>query len=400
MKNRDIIVTSLQSWDSEIGSNSFNIAREFARNNRVIYINRAPERGTAIMNFLNRLRGKKMKPGNQHKQPLFQAGQGLWVYSPANMLESINPLPAFLYDYFARLNARRFARDIQQACNELGFRDPVLFVDNDFFRADHLTRFLPVSFFIYYIRDYLLTQPYFRKHGKRVEAAVIRSADMVVANSSYLAQYGAQYNAHSVDIGQGCDFTYFDPSRTYKMNTFFEGKSGPFIGYIGALVHYRLDLALLETLARKRTDLSWVFVGPEDEQFKASSLHQLPNVYFPGRKEEKELASWVEGFDVCINPQLINEVTVGNYPRKVDEYLIMGKPVVATYTDFMRSFLPWVYLATGAEEYDKALDLAIAESGNAEQVRGRKQFAASHTWEASVQKIYDTVNVWENAGRK
>lgn len=400
MKNRDIIVTSLQSWDSEIGSNSFNIAREFARDNRVVYINRAPERGTAIMNFLNRLQGKKMKPQDPHKQQLFQASQNLWVYSPASMLESINPLPAFLYDYFARLNARRFASDIQHACKELGFRDPVLFVDNDFFRANHLTRYLPVSLFIYYIRDYLLTQPYFRKHGKRVEAAVIGSASLVVANSSYLAQYGAQHNSHSTDIGQGCDFTYFDPSISYKANPFFEGRKGPFVGYVGALVHYRLDLTLLESLALRRTDLTWVFVGPEDEEFKASALHKLPNVYFAGRKEEKDLASWVTGFDVCINPQLINEVTVGNYPRKVDEYLIMGKPVVATYTDFMKSFLPWVYLATGTDEYDKALDQAIAEAGNEELIRERKKFAASHTWEASVQKIYDAVNVWEYERRK
>ncbi len=95
---------------------------------------------------------------------------------------------------------------------------------------------------------------------------------------------------------------------------------------------------------------------------------------------------------MCINPQLINEVTVGNYPRKVDEYLIMGKPVVATYTAFMQSFLPWVYLATGADEYNSALDKAIAEAGTPELISGRKAFAASHTWEASVQKIYESLN--------
>jgi hypothetical protein len=28
----------------------------------------------------------------------------------------------------------------------------------------------------------------------------------------------------------------------------------------------------------------------------------------------------------------LNETTKGNYPRKIDEYLAMGKPVVATKT--------------------------------------------------------------------
>lgn len=397
MKNRDIIVTSLQSWDSEIGSNSFNIAREFARFNRVVYVNRAPERGTVVMNFFNRLRGKKGKPKGVKKEALYLAEPNLWVYTPSSVLESINPLPPFLYDFFARINARRFAGDIRKACQELGFRDPVLFVDNDFFRAYRLTDYLSVSLFIYYIRDFLLTQPYFRKHGTRVEAAAIRAAGQVVANSSYLAAYGEKFNKRSVDIGQGCDFTHFDPSRSYTPNSFYKQLNGPVIGYVGALVHYRLDVPLIESLAARRTDLNWVFVGPEDEVFSASSLHQLPHVYFVGRKEEKELASWVAGFDVCINPQLINEVTVGNYPRKVDEYLIMGKPVVATYTAFMQSFLPWVYLATGADEYTTALDKAIAEANVPELISGRKEFAASHTWEASVHKIYESINTKDDA---
>lgn len=392
MKNRDIIVTSLQSWDSDIGSNSFNIAREFARDNRVVYVNRAPERGTVLKHFFNRLRGRKTKPETGIKEALYLAEPNLWVYTPSRVLESINPLPPFLYDFFARINARRFAKDIRNACQELGFRDPVLFVDNDFFRAYRLTDYLPVSLFIYYIRDFLLTQPYFKKHGTRVEAEVIRAADQVVANSSYLASYGGKFNKRSADIGQGCDFTHFDPSRSYTPNSFFGQLNGPVIGYVGALVHYRLDLPLIESLAARRTDLNWVFVGPADDIFSASTLHQMPHVFFVGRKEEKELASWVEGFDVCINPQLINEVTVGNYPRKVDEYLVMGKPVVATYTAFMQSFLPWVYLATGADEYNSALDKAIAEAGTPELISGRKAFAASHTWEASVQKIYESLN--------
>lgn len=392
MKNKDIIVTSLQSWNSDIGSNSFNIAREFARYNRVIYVNRAPERGTVIRDFIKRLRGQMKNPNGNTPGSLVLAETNLWVYTPASVLESLNPLPSFVYNFFARINARRFAGDIRKACAELGFKEPVLFVDNDFFRAQYLTSFFPFSHFIYYIRDYLVTQPYFRKHGPRVEEAVIRNAGTVVANSSYLAEYGRKFNPRSSDIGQGCDFTYFDPVKTYQAHSFFTGIKRPVIGYVGALVHYRLDISLLEELAEKRKEWTWVFVGPEDEGFRNSRLHNMPHVLFTGRKEEKELACFVAGFDVCMNPQLINEVTIGNYPRKVDEYLVMGKPVVATYTEFMESFLPWVYLAKGTTEYERAIEKALSEAVIPEQVSGRKAFAASHTWEASVNKIYKAVN--------
>ena len=88
---------------------------------------------------------------------------------------------------------------------------------------------------------------------------------------------------------------------------------------------------------------------------------------------------------------------IASQNSKVDEYLIMGKPVVATYTAFMQSFLPWVYLATGADEYTTALDKAIAEANVPELISGRKEFAASHTWEASVHKIYESINTKDDA---
>lgn len=388
MVNKDIIVLSLQSWDSDIGSNCINIAKEFAGQNRVLYVNRAPDRAAGLRKMLNR-HGKTGQPA---RQGITRASENLWVFTPASVLESINWLPGWLYNWFSGVNARRFARDIREACSQLGFKDPVLFVDNDFFRSHLLTRYLRVSTFIYYIRDYLVTQKYFRKHGARVEQEVIEQADVVVANSSFLADYGARFNKNSYDIGQGCDFTYFNPAGTYTIPAELKEIKGPVVGYVGALVHYRLDISLLEKLAARRADWNWVFVGPEDEPFQASSLHSLPNVKFLGRKEEKDLASYVSGFQVCINPQLVNEVTMGNYPRKIDEYLAMGKPVVATYTDFMKSFLPWVHLCTGMEEYEAGIEKALAETDDRELSRQRQQFALSHTWESSVEKIYAAYN--------
>ena len=39
IKGKDIIVVGIQAWDIEIGSNCKNIALEFSKNNRVIYVN-------------------------------------------------------------------------------------------------------------------------------------------------------------------------------------------------------------------------------------------------------------------------------------------------------------------------------------------------------------------------
>jgi hypothetical protein len=92
-------------------------------------------------------------------------------------------------------------------------------------------------------------------------------------------------------------------------------------------------------------------------------------------------------FDICINPQKVNNLTIGNYPRKVDEYLAMGKPVVATKTAAMKMFEDYVYLGLNAMDYEALLDQAIAED-TPDRRQKNIAFAQSHTWQASVAAIY------------
>ena len=46
IKGQDIIVVGIQAWDIEIGSNCKNIAVEFAKHNRVLYVNPPLDRAT------------------------------------------------------------------------------------------------------------------------------------------------------------------------------------------------------------------------------------------------------------------------------------------------------------------------------------------------------------------
>jgi glycosyltransferase involved in cell wall biosynthesis len=98
----------------------------------------------------------------------------------------------------------------------------------------------------------------------------------------------------------------------------------------------------------------------------------------------------MNALDVCLNPQLINEITIGNYPRKVDEYLALGKPVIATTTDTMLLFKEHVYLCANQEEYKVALEKAINEN-TSEKIKQRILFAKSHSWENNVNQIYKQI---------
>ncbi|MGN6511273.1 MAG: glycosyltransferase [Chitinophaga sp.] len=382
IRDRHIIVVGLQPWDIEIGSNCKNMALELSRHNKVLYVNRALDRITALRAG-NDTKTKRRRSSLKGETADIQAvNDSLFTLDPRTVLESINKVPfPFLFDLLNRVNNKRLAREINNAAARLGFRDPILFIDNDFFRAFYLPEMLNgVTETIYYIRDNLTSQPYFRRHGVRLEKGLIGKATMVAANSAYLARYARQYNTHSDDIGQGCDFG--QESAPAALPGDLQNIPRPLIGYVGALISSRLDVSLIENIAQAKPSYSFVLVGPEDETFKNSRLHQLPNVHFLGSKPSDLLGDYISRFDVCLNPQAVNEMTIGNYPRKIDEYLFFGKPVVATDTEAMRMFADHVYLCNGAASYVQGIDAALEEQpGDGSLAARRKNFALSHTWE-------------------
>ncbi|UYQ95242.1 glycosyltransferase [Chitinophaga horti] len=386
---RDIIVVGLQSWDISIGSNCKNIAWELAKHNRVLYVNRALDRISAIRlkhepDIHNRIQSLKgITPAIQQIAPQ------LWTLNPITLLESMNWVPgSAFFDWFNRINNRRIATEINKATKEMGFSNVILFNDNDFFRGFYLPEMLNnISSTIYYIRDNLTSQPYFAKQGKRLEPLLMAKSDMVVANSAYLRDVAAQYNPRSYDIGQGCEFDIFVPDNFPDKPAEMAGLKGPVVGYVGALLTSRLDIAIIEHIAQQRRDWNIVLVGPEDEGFKASALHGMQNVVFTGNKSVKELPAYIAHFDVCINPQVLNDMTIGNYPRKVDEYLAMGKPVVATATAAMEMFRPYTWLCKDAAAYVSAIESILNTPADPAKAAERRSFALSHTWENSVEAM-------------
>ena len=391
VKGRDIIMLGIQPWDLDIAHNFKNMAQVIARHNRVLYVNRPLDRVTRYkapkdIKTINRL--KSIKEG---VNTLSEVAPQLYVLNPPVLLESINWMPHnALYTYMNKRNNRLLAKAIREAAATLGFKDAILFIDNDFYNGLYLPELLQPALSMYYLRDYLLAQPYFNKHGQFAEPEIIKKVDLVVTNSLYLTSYAARYNPNSYYTGQGCGDEFFTEAPTIFPDDIRHIPS-PIIGYCGFLTDMRLDLTLMETMARLKPEWQWVLIGPEDDVFKQSSLHQLSNVHFLGSKPVESLPDYVHRFDVCLNPQKVNQLTIGNYPRKVDEYLATGKPVVATRTETMEDFADCVYLCNGPEEYIQAIEKSLQEKDNQQLIQHRIRVARSHTWENSVQKMYDAI---------
>lgn len=393
VKDRDFVFVGLQPWDLPIGSNCKNIALEVSKNNRVIYVNSPLDRNT-LLNRKDDPQVKKRLAVMAGQEPQLQkVGDNIWQFFPNCRLESINRLPdGLLFDFFNKRNNRRFAAEIKKAIAELDFKDFVLFNDSDMFRSFYLKELLQPTQYIYYTRDNLLAVDYWKRHGLRIEPALMQKADLVTANSVYLARVAQKHNPKSYYVGQGCETEQFSAEITHTEPQDIQHINRPRVGYIGALYGLRLDVKLLENIARQRPQWNLVLVGPEDDAFKNSALHQLANVFFTGPKKPDELPAYLSSFDVALNPQILNEVTIGNYPRKIDEYLAMGKPTVATKTEAMEIFDGYVYLAESEADYLTMIEQALNET-DALLKQKRITYALSHTWENSVAEIYKAMGV-------
>jgi teichuronic acid biosynthesis glycosyltransferase TuaH len=378
IKSRDLILFSIQPWNSEIGFNLKDLAYELSRYNRVLFINRANDRKTVL-----KTKFSVKQSGWDGLETMEKIKDNFWILHPKSLMESVNWAPTYkLFDFFNRINNRRLAAEIKSAIAGLGFTNILFVNDNDFFRGLYLKALLPVNEYIYYLRDFLTAQPYFNKYGPRCEKEMISKADLVIVNSGWLASYASKWNPNCADIGQGCDPEAFSPNAISEPADLKEIPK-PIIGYFGTITGMRLDEVLLLYAAECIPEAHFVFVGPSDEQFEKSSLRLKKNVHFLGMKRPDQSPAYIRHFNVCINPQLVNPQTVGNYPRKIDEYLAAGKPVVATATPAMEMFRDYTMLADTKEEYVMNIRRALSDPNwmSDESINRRRDFAQTHNWE-------------------
>jgi glycosyltransferase involved in cell wall biosynthesis len=387
MKGRDFIITGLQSWDIPIGSNAIDIAREIAVDNRVLYVNSPLDMMTIFRNKATPETVQRLDVYRKRKTPLRKISDTLWVLDFPFWIWSVNGLPdGSLFDFFNKLNNKKIFNYVQKVAKELNFNNPIHFIDNDIYRSFYSKDILKPALSVYYRRDNLQAIDFWKKHAPRLEPLLIGKSDLIVANSPQLAAFARKFNTQSFDVGQGVDLSAYDLSLKFNEPAEFNTISKPRIGYIGDITSLRLDADLIYELAKSKPDYSFVMIGRVDKLFASHAMNELKNVHFLGSVAKNMVPTYMSALQVCLNPQLLNELTIGNYPRKVDEYLALGKPVIATKTDTMELFREHSYLCSSVADYQQAVEKALQED-NEEKAKRRIAFAVSHSWKNNVDSI-------------
>lgn len=222
------------------------------------------------------------------------------------------------------------------------------------------------------------------------ERELIELADAVIVHSPGLLERKGGINPRTYQIPNGVDFSTAEAKQSEPLD--LKGVPRPRIGYCGWLKK-QLDWDLLQSLAERHPDWSFVFVGaitPFHAELPEvlERLDRLPNVHLLGAKQSHELLQYPGHFDVCMMPYRMTAYTNCIYPLKLHEYLATGTPIVGTPIRTLRDFEQTVALAEGVDAWSEQIRRILEQRPEDEEVVSRRvDLARAHDWDAITLRV-------------
>lgn len=328
LTGRDIVCISSVDWDFHWQIHHELMSTLAAQGNRVLYIENTGVRPPGVSD-ITRVR---QRLGNWwHSTKGFRLErENLFVYSPLFL-----PLP---YSRLARwINRMLLFRPLRRWMAVTGFRRPIAWTFLPTPTALDLIHEMEPALTIYYCADDFSASSPGARRISRSEEQLFAEADLVFVTSQKLFERASRHTTHAHRFPAGVNFDQFArvAQEPDAVPADLKALPRPVAGYVGAL-HVWLDQQLVADLARRMPDVTFALVGPTHSD--TSTLSACPNVHLLGPRPHEDVPRYIKGFDVGLVPYLVSEYTASVYPVKLNEYLAMGVPVVATDLAEIRRF--------------------------------------------------------------
>ncbi len=392
----DIVCLSLSRWDAPISSPALSLAKEFARTNRVFYVEHPyswkdyfnQKQTPEVLKRKDALLKGKMVFSNPPELP-----SRLTIVTPQLTLPINNLPPGQVYNRLAAINDKTLLKVIRKLIREYDVRDYIYLNFFDPYFLQQLPSDLHPARTVYQSMDDISQVPYSRRHGLRLEESIIRNFDYTLCTSKELVRLKSKFSPNVHFHPNAADISIFAKAATDNLTRPSDLPAGEkkIIGFTGS-IEYRSDFELLKKIALKHADKILFFVGPVNtDEHRTSGLDQLQNVIFAGPRKIDELPAYLRYFDVAIIPYRKTVLTKSIYPLKINEYLAAGKPVVAThFSEDIYSFRDVAYVTDNHEEFLTAIDTAI-NSDDPSRRAARMKVAAANTWTSRVKQFWEII---------
>ncbi len=221
------------------------------------------------------------------------------------------------------------------------------------------------------------------------EKELLNKADLVFTGGYSL--YEAKKNRHP-DVHafpNSIDSEHYSKARVYNTDPADQATiPHPRLGYFG-VIDERMDLSLIENVARRKPEWHLVMVGPVSK-ISVSALPALPNIHYLGMKKYDELPAYISGWDIAILPFAHNDATRYISPTKTPEYLAAARPVISTpIIDVLRQYgnSGLVNIAGTPEEFVRVASLELENHDREEWLRQVDEFLAHNSWDKTWQRM-------------
>jgi glycosyltransferase involved in cell wall biosynthesis len=379
----DITLIATADWDHALWTNKQHVACNLAElGHRVLYVDslglrpprqgpRGPEAARAASD-----RGRIWRRLRNGLRPPRQVRPGLWVWSPL-------VLPGAQGGAALRCNRLMLGLGLALWRQLLGLRPDWLWTYNPMTLAVLEPR--PWRRLIYHCVDAIDAQPGMPSGAiGDWEQRLCRRADVVFVTSPALQRRLGSLNPRTHFYPNVADGAHFGQALepALPLPADLAAIPRPRLGFVGAISAYKLDLALLEQLARTHANWSLVLIGPVgegDPDTDVTALTALANVHLLGPRPYAALPACLKGFDLGLLPLRFNAYTQAMFPMKFFEYLAAGLPVVASAIDALQPFADLALLCDPTPEaFAAAITVALADQGPSRE--RRLAGAAAHTY--------------------
>lgn len=221
------------------------------------------------------------------------------------------------------------------------------------------------------------------------EARLFEQASLVFTGgpSLYKAKQDRHPNVHC--FPSSVDLVHFGQAREGAIEP--EDQAAiphPRLGFYG-VIDERLDVPLLDALARAHPDWQIVMIGPV-AKIDPDLLPRHPNIHYLGQRTYDQLPAYLSGWDVCLLPFARNQATRFISPTKTLEYMAAERPIVSTpITDVAEPYGDIVYLGDTPEEFIGACEQALASSEHERLLRATKMRSvlSKTSWDRTAQAM-------------
>ncbi|MDD5580263.1 MAG: FAD-dependent oxidoreductase [Methylobacter sp.] len=221
------------------------------------------------------------------------------------------------------------------------------------------------------------------------ETALMKCADLVLTGGPSL--YAAKKDRHP-DVhcfSSSVDAEHFAKALDRSIEAPEQSDlPGYRLGYFG-VIDERIDLGLIDSLARRHPEWQIVMVGPV-VKINPEQLPHLPNIHYFGQKAYDELPGFLAGWDVCLLPFALNDATRFISPTKTLEYMAAEKPIVSTpITDVAEVYSDIVYLGGTRDEFINACETALVASDaeKTHRINEMRKVLAKTSWNSTAAAI-------------